>query len=108
MKLLITAPTFAPSLDGPTFLGGNSFADLEEDNARAVVAAGKGLYIDGKDDKTKLRTNKSHEDLIIKAEVPGQLNKIDSHKNKDKNPKKSSIKPHKVDHNQMTGIENFT
>lgn len=64
MKLLITAPTFAPSLDGPTFLGGNSFADLEEDNARAVVAAGKGLYIDGKDDKTRGKVFTASQDRI--------------------------------------------
>ena len=53
MKILITVATFAPSLDGPTLLDANTFADLEEDSARAIVAAGKGLHVDGKDDKTR-------------------------------------------------------
>lgn len=55
MKILITAATFAPSLEGPTFLDANTFADLEEDSARAIVAAGKGLHVDPKDDKTRVR-----------------------------------------------------
>lgn len=55
MKLLITADTFAPSMDGPVHLPAHSFADLELDSARAIVQAGKGLYIDGKDDPTKTK-----------------------------------------------------
>ena len=70
MKILITAATFAPSLDGPTFLDGNTFADLEEDSARSVVAAGKGLHVDAKDDKTRSKTftaGKERVDAVLAA-----------------------------------------
>jgi len=53
MKILITTATFAPSLDGPTYLPAGSFVELETDSARAVVIAAKGLYVDGKDDPTR-------------------------------------------------------
>jgi hypothetical protein len=53
MKLLITAPTFAPSMDGPVYLADNTFADADADTAHALVAAGKALYVDAKDDRTK-------------------------------------------------------
>lgn len=60
---------------------------------------------DCKDDKDKLKTNKSNEDLNIKAEDPSKLNKIDTHiKGR---PKKSAIKPFKIDNNKLTGLENF-
>ena len=49
MKILITAACAVPSLDGPQHLDANTFAELEEDSARAVVTAGKGLHIDAKD-----------------------------------------------------------
>lgn len=52
MKLLITHNTITPSMDGPTHLPGNSLADVERDNAQALVQAGKALYIDAKDDPT--------------------------------------------------------
>lgn len=70
MKILIIAATFAPSLDGPTFLEGNSFADLEEDSARGVVAAGKGLHVDAKDDKTRgkvFTASKERVDAVVAA-----------------------------------------
>lgn len=52
MKLLITSPTVAPSLDGPQHLVRNSLADLEPAAAHGIVTAGRGLYIDPKDDPT--------------------------------------------------------
>ena len=56
MKLLIIAACAVPSLDGPQHLDSNTFAELQEDSARAVVAAGKGLHVDSKDDKTRGKT----------------------------------------------------
>ncbi len=53
MKILIIAACAVPSLDGPQHLDANTFAELEEDSARAVVTAGKGLHVDAKDDKTR-------------------------------------------------------
>ena len=52
MKILITAPTVAPSLDGTQHLPRNTLADLEQSAAHAIVAAGRGLYIEPKDDPT--------------------------------------------------------
>jgi hypothetical protein len=49
MKILVTQDTFAPSMDGPTFVGANEVIDIEPDNGHAIVTAGKGLYIDQKD-----------------------------------------------------------
>lgn len=49
MKILVTQDTFAPSLDGPTFVSANETIDIEPDNGHAIVNAGKGLYIDQKD-----------------------------------------------------------
>lgn len=51
MKILVTQDTFAPSLDGPTFIGANEVIDIEADNGHAIVVAGKGLYVDAKDAK---------------------------------------------------------
>lgn len=51
MKLLITQDTFAPSLDGPTFIAAHEVIDIEPDHGHSIVAAGKGLYIDAKDAK---------------------------------------------------------
>lgn len=63
---------------------------------------------DGKGDKEKLKTNKSQEDLIIKAEDPSKLQRIVCHKKTEKNTRKSSIKPFKIDNNKLTGLENFS
>lgn len=51
MKILVIQDTFAPSLDGPTFLSANEVIDIEPDNGHAIVVAGKGLYVDAKDAK---------------------------------------------------------
>ncbi len=54
MKLVITADTFAPSVDGPVPLAANTLVDqLAPDTAHAIVRAGKGLYVDKKDDPTR-------------------------------------------------------
>lgn len=53
MKILIIVACAVPSMDGPQHLEANSFAELEEDSARGVVQAGRGLYVDSKDDKTR-------------------------------------------------------
>lgn len=52
MKILITSDTVAPSIDGPQHLGRNTLADLEGTSAHGIVNAGRGLYIDPKDDPT--------------------------------------------------------
>jgi hypothetical protein len=76
-------------------------ADKGENRARALK-----WVDDGKDDKEKLKTNKSNEDLVIKSEDPTKLNKIECHRHK--KPKKSSIKPFKICNNKLTGLDNFT
>lgn len=53
MKILCTAPTFVPSLDGPTYVAVNELIEVDADTGKGVVVAGKGLYIDKKDDPTK-------------------------------------------------------
>ncbi len=55
MKILITADTFAPSLDGPAHLAANEVVDVEPDTGHALVQAGKGLYVDAKDDRSKAK-----------------------------------------------------
>lgn len=56
MRMLITGDTFAPSLDGPVFLPINSMADMEADSAKRIAQAGRGLFIDAKDDPTRRGT----------------------------------------------------
>lgn len=52
-------------------------------------------------------TNVSEADLIYKD--PSTMDVITTHKNEDKNKGlKSSIKPFKIDQNQLTGLRNFT
>ena len=63
---------------------------------------------DGKEDKGKLVTNKSSEDLVTKIETNQQIAKVDSHKLKDRQPKKSAMKPYTIDHHNLTGLDNFT
>jgi hypothetical protein len=55
MKLLITTDTFAPSLDGAAHLPANTFAEVETDTGHALVAAGKALYVDPKDDRSRIK-----------------------------------------------------
>lgn len=99
---LLLRNTFINSQMGPLPLPGSDQTSKEE--RRLAIK----WIDDGKDDKEKLKTNKSHEDLIIKAEVPAQLKKVDNHRQKDNHPKKSTIKPFKLCNNKLTGIDNFT
>lgn len=61
MKLLITQACATPSMDGPVHLDANTLVDVETDNARAIVAAGKGLYIDPKDDLSRTKVSTASE-----------------------------------------------
>lgn len=61
MKILITNACAAPSMDGPVHLDANTLVDIEPDNARAIVAAGKGLYIDPKDDPSRTKVSTANE-----------------------------------------------
>lgn len=61
MKTLIVQDCAAPSMDGPVHLAANSVADLETDDVRALVHAGRALYIDPKDDPSRLKANTAPE-----------------------------------------------
>lgn len=67
MKVLITADTFCPSIDGPTFLAANTLADCETESANGLVHAGKALFVDSKDDKSKLKMHTATKDQIDAA-----------------------------------------
>lgn len=55
MKIFITDNTFAPSIDGPALLEANEVVDVEVDTGHALVQAGKGLYVEPKDDRSKTK-----------------------------------------------------
>lgn len=61
MKVLITQDCAAPGLDGPQHLSANSIADLEAEVVRAIVHAGRGLYVDPKDDPSKIKAQTAPE-----------------------------------------------
>lgn len=61
---------------------------------------------DCKNDKKLLKTNKSEEDLELKD--LNNLPKVTAHRDKPKSCLKNTIKPFKLDVNQLTGIKNFT
>ena len=64
MKILITHDCAVPAMDGPAHVDANTLADLETDTARAVVAAGKGLYVDPKDDPSRAKVSTASEARI--------------------------------------------
>lgn len=64
MKILITVDCAAPSMDGPQHLPANTFVDLEVTSAHAVVAAGRGLYVESKDDPSRLKQFTASESRI--------------------------------------------
>ena len=68
MKILITQDTFVPSIDGPAFLAATSLADLEVDSAHGLVKAGKGLYVDPKDDLSRIKVSTATESRIKAAQ----------------------------------------
>ena len=67
MRVLITADTFSPSIDGPVYLAASTLADCEIDSAHALVHAGKALYVDPKDDKSKLKQRVATKELLEAA-----------------------------------------
>jgi hypothetical protein len=61
MKILITQDCAVPSLDGPQHVPANTLQDFEADVVRALVHAGRGLYVDPKDDPSKVKVNTAPE-----------------------------------------------
>lgn len=75
MKLLITQACAAPTMDGTVHLDANTLVDIEPDNGHAIVAAGKGLYIDPKDDRSRTKTSTASEarvELVRNALAAGR------------------------------------
>lgn len=64
MKVLIIAPCAAPSIDGPQHLPENTLQELETDVVHAIVHAGKGLYVDQKDDPSRAKVRTAGEGRI--------------------------------------------
>ncbi len=64
MKLLIISACAVPSIDGPTHLEPNILVDVETDTARALVHAGRGLYIDPKDDPSRAKVHVAPESRV--------------------------------------------
>ena len=64
MKILITQDCAAPSLDGSVHLPANSLVEVEADTARALVHAGRALYIDPKDDLSRVKVNTAPEAMV--------------------------------------------
>lgn len=64
MKILITQDTFVPAIDGAMHCTANSVVDVETDNAHATVAAGKALYVDPKDDRSRTKVHTASEARI--------------------------------------------
>jgi hypothetical protein len=85
-------------------------ADLDQKGLPAHVPALKWIDepkdLDKDLDKKKIKTNKSEEDLELKD--LDNLNKVTVHRDKPKSCLKNTIKPFKIDVNQLTGIKNFT
>lgn len=69
MNILITQDTFAPSLKGMEFVSTNEVIEIETDNGHAIVAAGKGLYIDDKDAKGRPAHLLASKDRLTDAEA---------------------------------------
>jgi hypothetical protein len=61
MKLLITQDCAAPSMDGAAHLSANSVVEVEADVARGLVHAGRALYIDPKDDPSRIKASTAPE-----------------------------------------------
>ena len=56
MKILITQDCAAPAMEGTQHLVVNVVVELEPDTVRAIVHAGKGLYVDPKDDPSRIKS----------------------------------------------------
>lgn len=57
----------------------------------------------GEDNKQKLRTNNSEDDLVCKADED-QVKPMDFHRRADKKPAKPTIKPFKLSLTDVTGV----
>ena len=55
MQALVTDATFAPSMDGPQYLEANTLVEADADTVHAMVRAGKALYVNAKDDPTRIK-----------------------------------------------------
>lgn len=61
MKTLIIQDCFAPGIDGAVHLQANAVVDLDVDTVRALVHAGRALYVDPKDDPSRVKQNTASE-----------------------------------------------
>lgn len=75
MKILITQDTFVPAIDGAQHCAANSVVDVETDTAHAVVSAGKGLYVDPKDDRSRAKGQTASEARIEAVRAALKANK---------------------------------
>lgn len=64
MKTLITQDCFAPGIDGAVNLQANSVVELDVDTVRALVHAGRALYVDPKDDPSRVKQNTASESRV--------------------------------------------
>lgn len=64
MKALITQDCFAPAVDGSAHLQANDVVELDADTVRALVHAGRALYVDPKDDPSRAKARTAPESRI--------------------------------------------
>ena len=57
MKLLMIQKCAVPTVDGPAHIAANTLVDIDTDSARALVQAGRALYIDPKDDPSRAKVS---------------------------------------------------
>lgn len=69
MKTLITQDCFAPGIDGAVHLQANSVVELEVDTVRSLVHAGRALYVDPKDDPSRVKQNTAAESRVEAVRV---------------------------------------
>lgn len=94
---LILRNTFINAQMGP-------LADFRNLLGQQEPRSAKLKWIDnGEDNKQKLRTNNSEDDLICKLDED-QVKPMDFHRRKEKLPTKSTIKPFKQTISEVTGV----
>lgn len=80
MKILMTSDCAVPSLDGPQHVPASTVQEFDADTVRALVHAGRGLYIDPKDDPSKAKVSTAPEARVeavrkaIKAQLKAEPN----------------------------------
>lgn len=67
MKLLVIQPTFVPVIDGSDYLAPNDMVDVDTHTGHALVTAGKALYADKRDDRSKVKTRTASPEQIKAA-----------------------------------------